>query len=671
MATPNIIPSIFTAIDRLTAPAMKMAGSIKMLGASAGVSSVQLARMERAFNGISTKAMQLGVSATAIGLGITVPLGLAVKSAMDFEQQMGNVATLVDTTKEDMGAMGESVLKLAQKIPKPIHDITAALYQVRSAGVEAGNGTNQAFGVLENSGKLAVAGLSTMEEATKAVTSAMVVFKDENLTSAQIANSFFKTVQGGKTKMGELNVAFGRNAGIVATAGVSLEEFNAMTAAMTNTGMQAAQAQAGIAGAITALIKPSSDLQTVYASLGYTGPNAFRDIVKASGGLVNAMQAIDEQGKKMNIGFSDDFREKRAMLTEIMLTGTLHDSYLKLYATQKDGMNTVDAKFNAQNQTGAAMMQRFSSTVTTLGIQIGTLLIPALEGITSVLSPLITGISNFAHSHKKLSGLIVGSIGVIGAFALAVGGVSLAIGTLTKGVALVKMGFTAWNFVCGVSSVATGRLALTGGMLNKSMAELPGFAAGATLAMRGFSGVMGSLITRMNIVVAGLALIYSYKDEIQEFGNGSTTGMYYNQLSGNGNDVKESLKSKYKKDPEGTRKFMQDHPYLNVQGIENDFNEIDREKKLENIYNSQQRQSEDETLKKYGDNGGGQVPAPKMSYQGGYNNNSSQDTQHEISLVIKDGTSGGLAISSQGKSASPIDVRIQRTFSGTNQGGNS
>ena len=50
---------------------------------------------------------------------------------------MANVSTLVDTTVENMDEMGESVLRLSKKIPKPINDLTEGLYYIRSAGIGA------------------------------------------------------------------------------------------------------------------------------------------------------------------------------------------------------------------------------------------------------------------------------------------------------------------------------------------------------------------------------------------------------------------------------------------------------------------------------------------------------------------------------------------------------
>jgi TP901 family phage tail tape measure protein len=264
MSAPNIIPSIFTAKDMYTIPVGKMGMATTRLGL---ISDTTMIRMERNFRRISTSAMEMAHGMLFIGAAIVAPLGIATHAAVEFEKQMGNVGTLVDTTKESIGLMGDDVLKMSKKIPKAMEDLTKSLYQIRSDGIAAGNGINEAFGVLESSGKLATAGISTVEEAAESTTSAMNVFNRQGLTSAQITNSFFKAVQGGKTTMAEINAGFGRNAVIVAEAGVSFQEYMAMMSTITMTGQKAATAQIGIAQAVTALIKPSSELTQVYEAL--------------------------------------------------------------------------------------------------------------------------------------------------------------------------------------------------------------------------------------------------------------------------------------------------------------------------------------------------------------------------------------------------------------------
>lgn len=553
--TPNIIPSIFTAIDQLTGPVRRMGVSLQGLGVSGTVAG---ARLERAFTRVNASAMQMGSSAAMIGAAMLIPLGLATKAAIDFGKGMGDVETLIDSTKESMEEMSDDVLKMGKRIPKTLEDISKALYQIRSDGIAAGHGINQAMGVLETSGKLAVAGLSSTEEAAESVTSAMNVFADEGLTSQQIANSFFKTVQGGKTKMNELNVAFGRNAAIIREAGVSLEEFNAMTATMTMTGMKAATAQVGIGQAVTALIKPSSELTQVYESLGYKGSDAFKRIVTESGGLVAAMEKIDAQGSKMGISFGEDFREKRAMTTELLLTGRLHEQYKKNYAIQMNGEDALDEAFGKQSAKAAQQFQLFRTRVRELGISVGNLLIPALTKLSDKITPIIDGITSFAREHKVLSEIIVTGIGYFGLAAVTVGAVSLAVGTVTKAFWLWKGAIVATNFVIGLSQVS---LTTWGAILTGTTRYL----GNATIGMNAFGFATKAAFASL---LVGYGIYKSVMRELERQENEKNMNPLGFEYEGEANDKgNKKIRDKYSISEEA---FNESKKYYNYQ----------REKKL-------------------------------------------------------------------------------------------
>ena len=641
--TPNILPTIFTATGNYTPAVIKMTEATEGLGLAAKGASKSMAMLSVSQQGVGLTGFGL-MKGTMGLLALATGFAAAGREAMNFEKEMGNVGTLVDTNIENMDAMGASVLRLGKIIPKPLHEMTEALYQVRSDGIAAGNGINQAFGVLENSGKLATVGLSTVKEAAESVTSAMNVFAKEGLSSTQVANSFFKAVQAGKTTMADINSAFGRNAAIVAEAGVTLEEYNALTATLTMTGMKAANAQNGISQAVTALIKPSTDLDNVYQSLGYSGPTAFKDIVKQSGGLVAAMSRIDQQGTKMGISFGEDFREKRAMMVDLLATGTLHGSFLEKMKSQMDGVDAVSGKFAEQMTKSAQQFEIFKNGITTLGIKIGNTLLPALNSLFGILEPVMDTIGKFSDNHKFLSKLVL--------WGGALWGLNKALGIsniLLKGdIMLQGLYYTATE----LSGIAT--LALAGGF-GKANLGIAAMQAG----LRGLGGALSMVLTRANLTLAGLMAIYNYRDEIASWANDSGAGLVYNNAIGDTDAVRESLMRMYKKDPNETKLFIKQHPGFKLPGIDSTFNEIDRSSKLDSINKAQQRVSEDAQLKDAGF--GYQAPyvAPSSTGKG-----KTDELLSKIYEVLKNNPQASMqpAMAQNGQSARRAPVNIYSTF---------
>lgn len=591
MAQPFVIPTIYLAIDRMSKVQAKIAAGNAAIAVSATATA---ARMERSLKNVGEKAMGIGMAAGAIGTGLIIPLGLATNEAMKFEKEMTNIATLVDTNVENMGAMGDAVLKIAERMPVKLSDLTESLYQIRSAGVSA----TDAMNVLSESAKLSVAGLGTVKESADMVTSAINVFKRENLSAATAADVLFKTVAAGKTKVELLAPEFGKAALAASDVGVSFKELMAMTAAMTNTGVQTAEAQTAITQAMVSLNKRTSEMidiqQKISGQRGITG----QEFIQWAGGAVGAMKKIDDYATSHRLDLFKIYGRKEGALADIALTRNQFDKFVESYKKMSGAVEINDA-FAKQQKTTAAQMQLMTNNVKVLAITVGAALLPALNTLLHLITAIVKPIAEFAKKHSTLTKIIVVSLGVIGLLALGVSAVSFAVATFTKAIWLVRGAMYAWNFIMGATTVLCANLGADVGALNLTMAETPAFVRGAAAAMSGFSGVMGALLTRLNLTVAGLALIIAYRKEIQSWANDNAVGMWYNAHTGNKDAVNESLKNIYEKDPSKARAYIKDHPNAYLSGIENDFDEIDRKKKLEGIYSSQQREMEDETIKQY------------------------------------------------------------------------
>ena len=493
-----VVPTIFTAKDQFSQPVNKMKTALTQLTVVGGING---AKLKNTLSGINVKAMEIASSGAMLGAAILVPLGLATKAAMDFEKQMTNVATLVDTTRENMGAMGDALLEISERVPVAISDLTESLYQIRSAGIDAAHAMN----VLEISAKLSVAGLSSATDATKAVTSAMVSFKDQGLTAEQIANSFFLTVKEGKTKMDALNESFGSTAPIIATAGVKLQEFNAATAALTNSGMTASEAQTALRGATIALIKPTSEMADVLQQMGFMGADAGQKLIAAKGGLVPAMEAVKAAAGPMGDSINKAFGRVQGLTAFTLLTGNLKDQFLSNLKEQVQGVDSLTEAFRKQLGTTAAQSQLAKNELTILGIRMGELLLPALTSLLKIMTPIIHGLSNFFHAHKTLGKIILWTIGIVGAFVAVVSVLAFTVGTVTKAIWL-------WQGAAKILAFTQGALAAVTGSLNGELLVTPGLAEGATAAFVFMNGGALTLLGTLTKIAAVLVVVYgAYK----------------------------------------------------------------------------------------------------------------------------------------------------------------
>ena len=314
----------------------------------------------------------------------SVALGVAsVAAAYDFNKSMAAVSTLVDTTTESMDDMKDSVLEIARKTPVAINELTESLYDIRSAGIDAGD----AMGVLENSAKLAVAGLGTTKEASDLVTSAINAFKLEGEEAEAVYDQIFTTVKTGKTTISQLSQGFGAVAGTVAAANIELPEYLASVAALTTTGLPAAQAHTQLKAAISGVTRDSKELGVVLDALG---AESFKGLVEESGGMLNAFEQIVGQVDGNDAAILKLFGSTEAYNAVVQLTGELNGTARASFDDMADGVDSLDGAFTKMAE--ADQWQTFKNNINATLIELGDIALPAVnKGLKRVNENLAIG----------------------------------------------------------------------------------------------------------------------------------------------------------------------------------------------------------------------------------------------------------------------------------------
>lgn len=399
------IPTIYTAVDKYSSTV-----------------STMMKNTERF-------ARKAATSGFIIGASITAALGVSAKQASDFSASMGNVATIVDTNTESMAAMKNEVLDLATSgLPTSIDDLTASLYDVRSAGV----GADQAMSVLNSSARLATAGLSTTAESTNLMTSAVNAFASEGKTAEEISDILFKTVKAGKTNISQLSQAFGATAPIVQSAGVSLADFQAATAALTTVGTPTAQAQNQIRASIVALQKPTAEMTKIMRALGVTSE---KELIKKFGGLGGAFQAINDKGTKLRVNLAKAWSSVEAGAAVTSITGATNQAYVKTLDDMTKGANAVNEAFNKQMQESSNQMKVAQNNMKALSITLGAQLLPYINSFIQKMVPVIKSIITWARENPGATKTILIITAAVAGFAFLVSGISWGIILVTKAMA--------------------------------------------------------------------------------------------------------------------------------------------------------------------------------------------------------------------------------------------
>jgi TP901 family phage tail tape measure protein len=421
MSKQFVLPAVFTAIDKFSGPVNKMASSAE----------TSMARMERKFRNVGATAFDVSRKSAMLATSIIAPLGLVANEAVKFEKSMSNISTLVDTNTESMQQMGEKVLAMAGKLPVPIDELTASLYDIRSAGVPA----NRAMATLESSAKLSSAGLSTVSESTNILTSAMNAFVGEGKSAGEISDILFKTVKFGKTTVAELSQAFGASAPIMQSAGVTLADFSAATAALTTLGTPASQAQNQLKASMVSLMKPAKNMNAVFKQLGVSSGE---ELIKKYGNLGNSFAAVNAAAKKLNVTTGDVWGSTEALAGVTALTTSVNGTYATTLGDMENGQNAVNGAFEKQGKTGAASMQKMKNNLQSLAITLGNAVLPLISDLVSAITPVIQSMSRWMSENKSTVKIMVTIAAVVGGVAAAISAVSFVVGIASKAFGIYK-----------------------------------------------------------------------------------------------------------------------------------------------------------------------------------------------------------------------------------------
>lgn len=506
-------------IDQVSEPAQKVGEALGSIGDKAGEMAGGFTdSIKRGFSveniESATRNAEVALSNSRRRLmgaaGMLMTLAAPVYAAANFEAQMNNVATLIDTTAENMGAMRQQVLDISSRVPVALQDLTGALYDVRSAGIDAGD----AMSVLEGSARLAIAGLGTTKEAVDLVTSSINAFNLESEDQARIYDIIFKAVQNGKTTIAELAQGFGAVAGTVANANIEFDEYFAAVAALTTTGLPAAQAHTQIKAAIAGVTRETKESKEVFRKLG---AESFSDLVEKSGGMVNAFQLISEVLGGNDAAIIKLFGSVEAYNAVIALTGNQNEAYLATLHDMREGANAVDEAFRIQAAGFNSQLRLMGNQASQLGIIIGNQLLPVLIDVLGELRPIVQAMADWMQANPELTQTIVLAVGALLAMNVAMRLLQFAI----AGIRLPLIGLVG-SFL---KFDKDGRNVAAGWRIMAGAGRILGSALGAAKAgAMGLAGLLAGIsapawLAIGALVAAGFAL-WKYWDSITSFLSG-------------------------------------------------------------------------------------------------------------------------------------------------------
>jgi TP901 family phage tail tape measure protein len=491
------------------------------------------AEVDRFVTSTEKRGTALGtVFSSALGKGALVgvtALGLALAgagaAAIPFEAAMRNVNSIAHQTEDAFAKTSQAVIDLSRTVPQSATDLAKGLYEINSSGFQGAEGLT----VLDAAAKAASAGLTTTSRASVAISGALNAYGLSASSAKDVSDILFQTVNLGVVSFDDLAQQLGDFVGTAAAAKVPLQDVAAAYAAITLSGIPAAEAATSVNQVLTKLINPGKDLAAAYKTLGYeSGTSALQQ--KGLSGVMKDLGRITGGTSEGFIKLFRDVRATRGALALIAADGRNYANALKGIADPTNRADATQKAFTEQMKSTRAQLALLGNAIMATAIEVGTHLLPpfneflkmardvgsdavpfvtrAFDSLRPILGDVWQIIGNIASVGRDLVtalGPIAGAIAAITA-AVALGalqGLLVAIRELTQfladhtGIVQAAAAIYIASFVPAMvaATVATVRQALAfRGLLPAAVAATGGL-SGAAAAARGFAAALLSLQT--------------------------------------------------------------------------------------------------------------------------------------------------------------------------------
>lgn len=415
-------------------------------------------QIDRAYKSAGTLGKGMMVAGAAVGAG----LGLAVKTAADFEQAMSRVGALSGASAKDMDALTNQAKKLGAETSFSASQAAEGMSYLAMAGYK----TNDIIAAMPGLLATAAAGQTELGATADIVSNILSGFGIKAEETARVADVMTKTFTNSNTDLQMLGYTMKYVAPVAHAAGYSLESMAAAAGVLGNAGIQADSAGTALRMMILRLAKPPKMAKKALNSLGIS-------VSDASGNMKPLSAIIGEINEKTK-GMS----QAQKLATVSSISGT--EASAAMLALMDAGQGTID-EFTKQleNSGGAAQeiadkqLDNLNGQLTILksalegaAISIGNALLPAVKFSIKVIQKMVDTFNSLPNGLKTFiaifmavgailtffGGLILWTVSLIPGFIAGFGAIAGVLG-MTSGALAVTIG---WVFVIIAALIALG-----------------------------------------------------------------------------------------------------------------------------------------------------------------------------------------------------------------------
>lgn len=472
---------------------VEIIGSAKSLVAASATGSAALGKVGTAAEQAAAKQHAGGqVIGKAAKYGAIAVGGLAaasIKAAGDFESTLNTFQAVSGATGGEMRKVGAVAKQLGNDIHIPgasASDAADAMTELAKGGLNVRDSMSAAKATLI----LAAAAQTSNAEAATITARALNTFSLKGKDAARVTDVLAGAANASTLEISDVAQGFQQAGSSAAALGIPIQDLATQLGLMANKGIAGSDAGTSLKTMLTRLNPSTMKAGDEVDKLGIHVYDAHGKFIGIRGAIAQYSAALgklspEQRQSAVNTIFGSD--AQRA--ANIVLNGGVN-AYDKMHdAVTKHG--AAQAMADAKMKGFKGSMEAFKSTVETLAINFGQVLLPAATAVMHVFA----GATNTIGEHKTVVMVLVG---VIGSLSLAI----VTVNAITKAYRATQL---------ALASVQVGLTAVTGGFstaflaLNAAMVANP----------------IGLVVVAIGVLVGAFVLAYSKSETFRNIITGA------------------------------------------------------------------------------------------------------------------------------------------------------
>ena len=497
------------------------------------------------------KAAKTFAPFSAAAAAVLVP---ATKGALDYQDSVAKVTTLLDMSKTSVGDLQDMFLGLSNATGLSASSVAEAGYQALSASVDY----EHLGSFLETATSLAKVGFTDTATATDVLTTAINAYGMQSSDANDIAQKLVQTQNLGKTTVSELASSMGRVIPIASSSNVSLDNLTTAYALLTKNGISTAQSTTYMAAMLNELSDSGTDVgSTLEDRTGKSFQELMADGWSLSDVLGLLKQAADDSGK----GFNELWGQSTAGAAAMTLLNAGSEEWNSTMEVMQ-GNTDVLGEGLEKLHTPAQMMREALNQLKNSGIELGMSLIevlaPVIEQVATAISNLTSWFSGLDDGTKRtivtVLALVAAATPVIGV----ISGIVSAIGFLFSPIGLIIAAITGVvtviTYLWNTSETFRGAvIAIWNGIKTGVTTAINALKSGAIAAWNGIKTGVTTVVNGIKTTVTNVwnAIKTAVSTAINGVKSAISTGM--NAAKSTVSSILDAIKSKFTSVFEGVK----------------------------------------------------------------------------------------------------------------------